>query len=80
MAVYVGIPLLFLSVGPLVGGLITEWFGWSWAFLVNIPVAIIALVVTFLARPRDEGSVKEPLDLPGTVFLVLGMPCFVIAQ
>lgn len=79
MAVYVGIPLLFLSVGPLVGGLITEWFGWSWAFLVNIPVAIIALVVTFLARPRDEGSVKEPLDLPGTVFLVLGMPCFVIA-
>ena len=79
MAVYVGIPLLFLTMGPLMGGLITEWFGWSWAFLVNIPIAVIALVITFKARPQDTGSVREPLDLPGTFFLVLGMPCFVIA-
>ena len=79
MAVCVGIPLLFLTLGPLMGGLITEWFGWSWAFFVNIPVAVIALVITFQARPQDAGSVREPLDLPGTFFLVLGMPCFVIA-
>ena len=32
-------------VGPLVGGFLTENFGWHWIFYVNIPIGIVALVV-----------------------------------
>ena len=32
-------------VGPLIGGFLTENFGWHWIFYVNIPIGIVALIV-----------------------------------
>ena len=42
-----GAVFAFASVaGPLVGGLIVEHFSWRWVFYINIPIGIVALVVT----------------------------------
>jgi predicted MFS family arabinose efflux permease len=48
-----------------VGGLITQAFGWEWAFYVNLPIgiALIALIVKVIQTSRDPGAVR--LDLPG---------------
>ena len=35
-----------VAVGPLVGGVITENFGWEWIFFVNVPIGIVAMVLT----------------------------------
>ena len=35
-----------VAVGPLVGGVITERFGWEWIFFVNVPIGIAAIVLT----------------------------------
>lgn len=55
------------ALGPVIGGLITRWLGWEWAFYVNVPVGVllIGLVALVLEESRDPGARR--LDLPGSV-------------
>lgn len=54
-----------MAMGPIVGGLITQTFGWEWAFYVNIPVGLftLALVAVVVADSKDPDAVR--FDLPG---------------
>jgi EmrB/QacA subfamily drug resistance transporter len=54
-----------MAMGPIVGGLITQTFGWEWAFYINLPVGVItlALVAIIVADSRDPDAVR--FDLPG---------------
>ncbi len=44
---------LSLSFGPLLGGVISQWLGWRWIFLSNVPVCIAAILLT-LAKIRES--------------------------
>jgi EmrB/QacA subfamily drug resistance transporter len=74
MAVYVGIPLLFMALGPALGGLIVEHAGWRWVFLLNLPVAVLAVALTLVARPRDVRSADRRVDWAGGGLLLAGLP------
>ena len=79
MAVYAGIPLLFLTAGPVLGGFITEYGSWRYCFLLNVPIALVVSVAAILLKIRD---VRKPLikfDWQGTILLGLGMPSLIIA-
>jgi EmrB/QacA subfamily drug resistance transporter len=54
-----------IAMGPIVGGLITQTFGWQWAFYINLPIGAltIALVAVVIEDSRDPGAVR--LDLAG---------------
>jgi predicted MFS family arabinose efflux permease len=56
-----------IACGPVVGGLITQAFGWEWAFYVNLPIgaALIVLVVRVIDSSKDPKATR--LDLPGVV-------------
>jgi len=56
-----------VAVGPLVGGVITENFGWEWIFFVNIPIGIAAIVLTERKIVNAFADDPEPVDLPGLV-------------
>ncbi len=58
-----------VAIGPVLGGVLTESFSWEAVFLVNLPVGLIALVMTLtrVAESRDENPAK--IDLPGAVAL-----------
>ncbi|MEV8514881.1 MFS transporter [Dactylosporangium sp. NPDC051484] len=43
-----------VAVGPPIGGVLVAAFGWRSAFLVNIPIAIVALLLTMMWIPKDE--------------------------
>ncbi len=48
-----------VAVGPLVGGIITSAFGWEWIFFVNVPIGVVAVIITVtqVAESRDpEGT------------------------
>jgi EmrB/QacA subfamily drug resistance transporter len=59
------------SIGPLAGGYLTEWT-WRAIFWVNIPVAIIALILIAKSKP-DNVKHPAPLDYRGTVLITGGM-------
>jgi len=65
---------LGLSLGPVLGGLLTQHFGWRSIFLVNIPLGlmIIALVLTRLKSEWAEAR-GEKLDLSGTFLYGLAL-------
>jgi MFS family permease len=45
-----------LAIGPIVGGVITNYFGWRWVFLVNVPASaiLVAWTVKFISESRDR--------------------------
>src|SRR5690349_9382490 len=51
MAVYTGISQVFLAVGPLLGGFLTQEFSWRLVFWLNVPVGLAALIMVRIARP-----------------------------
>lgn len=62
------------ALGPLAGGWLTTNLTWRWAFLVNLPIGLIALIATlvWVAESRDEHA-KAGFDAPGFATLSLGL-------
>jgi len=68
-------------VGPLVGGFITDAFGWHWVFFINLPVGVVALAVIFLRMPalRRPRAAPPRLDLAGVACLVVAVVPLLLA-
>ena len=45
IAIWSGVAGIGIGLGPLLGGLLLEWFWWGSVFLINVPVAVGALVL-----------------------------------
>jgi EmrB/QacA subfamily drug resistance transporter len=77
MAIYVGVPLLFMSLGPIVGGAITEFFGWRWNLYLNVPIAIAVIALTLVVRPSNSRHREGRLDPLATGLLLVSLPLLV---
>jgi len=62
-------------LGPAIGGFLTYYLTWQWVFLINIPIALLALPFSLHAIPKDGPRIKQPFDLSGAAFL-FGMMVF----
>jgi EmrB/QacA subfamily drug resistance transporter len=71
MAIFFGVAGGLTAIGPVLGGYLSEWT-WRAIFWVNVPVAIIALVLTAIARPQTE-SRPGRLDWRGLVLIAGGV-------
>ncbi|WP_410784852.1 DHA2 family efflux MFS transporter permease subunit [Kribbella sp. C-35] len=60
-------------VGPVLGGLIIGAFDWRWAFLVNVPVIVAALVLSRGLVTGGPAETRPPLDLRGLALLSPGL-------
>jgi EmrB/QacA subfamily drug resistance transporter len=62
------------ALGPLVGGYLTTYFSWHWAFLINVPIGIIVLIGVFAVVPETRDTLgRKGIDLPGTLLVTLGL-------
>jgi len=58
-------------IGPAVGGVLTQAYSWRWAFLVNLPVGIVAIVVLLFVFRETRREMDERIDWTGAALLTL---------
>ncbi|MFF2554437.1 DHA2 family efflux MFS transporter permease subunit [Nocardia sp. NPDC058058] len=69
-----GIPVLVGPLaGPVLGGWLVDQVGWRWIFLINLPVAIIALLGAVRVLPDEAPQPSRRLDIPGVAMLSPGL-------
>ena len=61
-------------IGPILGGVLTEYLSWRYIFFINIPFGIAALIGCILFLPKDvPGKIKDQLDWFGFLTLAIGI-------
>jgi EmrB/QacA subfamily drug resistance transporter len=74
LGINVAATYLGLSLGPVVGGLLTTFWGWQSVFLINVPVGIFILILQYLkVKPEQVKANKEGFDLRGSLFYGVGL-------
>jgi len=71
LAIFFGIAGGLTAIGPILGGFLTQWT-WRAIFWVNIPVALIALVLIAVSKPTTR-FVRAPIDYRGAVLIAAGI-------
>lgn len=62
------------AAGVLLGGVVTEYLGWRWNFLINVPVAFGVLIASYKLLPLHESEEKHTsLDLPGAISITAAL-------
>lgn len=67
------------ALGPIVGGLVTSYLGWRWAFLINLPLGFGLIVLAQLSVDESRDPHAQRLDVPGIMFFGAGLFCIVWA-
>ncbi|MCU1485467.1 MAG: putative integral rane efflux protein [Actinomycetia bacterium] len=70
---WAGISGLGIAVGPILGGFLLEHFWWGSVFLVNVPVAIVALVLGRFLIPNSKDPSAPKLDFVGSGTSIVGL-------
>lgn len=64
---------LGVSLGPTLGGLITEYLTWRWIFYVNVPVAIAVFAVAWFLLKERPSTRRQRFDPAGASLLAVGL-------
>ena len=59
--------------GVLLGGVLTDLLSWEWIFFVNIPVGLVALILTPFLIGESRDATAESYDVPGAVLVTGGL-------
>ncbi|MFS0882155.1 MFS transporter [Metabacillus niabensis] len=74
MSVWAAMGGVGLSLGLLLGGVLTNYFGWEAIFLVNVPITILIILLSPVALQESKvKSTTRHYDLAGTVSVTAGM-------
>jgi EmrB/QacA subfamily drug resistance transporter len=79
IAMWAAVGGLAVALGPVTGGFLLEHFAWSAVFVLNVPVAVVALVAGRIVVPTSRDPQTPPLDVPGAVLSVVGLGSLVWA-
>lgn len=79
MGLFMGVMSVAQLVGPTVGGVIADVFGWAWLFWFNVPIAMLATIWGAMTLRRVKRGPRESLDIPGNVLLLGALSSLLIA-
>ncbi|MEU9073573.1 MFS transporter [Kitasatospora sp. NPDC048538] len=76
IAAWSAVAMIGLVGGPVLGGALIAHYWWGAVFLLNVPVAAVAVLAAVLLMPESRGPVRRP-DLPGMLLSMTGMTALV---
>jgi EmrB/QacA subfamily drug resistance transporter len=73
-----GFSALTTVVGPVLGGVLVQYASWRWVFFLNVPLAVVVLLVLFWRVPESrDADASGSLDWWGTLLVTLGLGALV---
>ncbi|MGQ9352398.1 MFS transporter [Mycolicibacterium gilvum] len=82
LGVWSGVGAAALAVGPLLGALLTDAFGWQSIFFLNLPTGVAMLILAYAALPRPRPArrpLRAPVDVVGLIASAIGLFALVLA-
>jgi EmrB/QacA subfamily drug resistance transporter len=79
IGIWAALAAVGIGLGPLIGGLLLEWFAWSSVFLVNVPFAAAALLLGIRYIPESRDPRPGRFDLVGAALSTAGFSVLVYA-
>jgi DHA2 family methylenomycin A resistance protein-like MFS transporter len=79
IGIWAGVGGIAAASGPVLGGILTAGFGWQAVFYINIPVGIIAILLTLKYVAHAAQDNKGAFDLPGQVAGILSIAALAFA-
>ncbi|WP_406365868.1 MDR family MFS transporter [Streptomyces sp. NBC_00645] len=73
-----GVMAFAMILGPLVGGTITDHWGWRWSFYINLPLGVVALIAVSVVLHLPKKRVEAKIDYLGAGLLALGISSIVL--
>lgn len=71
---------IMAAIGPVIGGFLVEHYAWTWAFLVNVPIGGVLLVLCAMKVPESMGAAsRKPVDVMGAALVTAGLAGVVFA-
>jgi EmrB/QacA subfamily drug resistance transporter len=68
-----GIPMVLApAIGVTLGGYLVEYIDWRWCFFVNVPVVILAVIISVIWIKDTSKNATLPLDIKGFILAALG--------
>lgn len=63
------------ATGLALGGILTQFAGWPWIFLINVPIGVVVLLLapSLLPESRAEGGAAHRLDIAGAIAVTLAL-------
>ncbi len=62
-----------IALGPILGGLLLEWFWWGSVFLVNIPIVLVAIPLVHFVVPTSKDPSEPRVDVVGVTLSILAL-------
>ncbi|HEX6021051.1 MAG TPA: MFS transporter [Solirubrobacter sp.] len=65
------------AAGVLLGGMLTEWAGWEWVLFVNVPIGVLAALLSPRLLPESRTEGHRHFDVAGAVTVTVGLSLLV---
>lgn len=79
IAVWMSVAVVGAAAGPILGGLLLEFFWWGSVFLINVPVVIVTLIATIAVAPPNVANPHKHWDLISSIWAMFAMLGLVMA-
>lgn len=73
-----GVMALAMIGGPLIGGTITDNWGWRWSFYINLPLGAVALALVSVVLQLPKKRTEARIDYLGAALLTIGITSIVL--